>query len=204
MAPFLSNSAFVRDCRGVAAIEFAIAAPIVILLLITLFEMGFVLTGGIFLEAGARSAGRYGITGASVAGKTRDEVIRDIVVGYVCPRAKPASTSSLCFWSESGGEEPLRIAVQAYSDPRNVGQPEPFSDLPPENGVYDAGETFTDINGNQRWDPDMGIASAGGAGDIVVYDVTMVQAVHSPLLRAAIGSRAYRHSARLVVRNEPF
>ncbi len=202
MAPL--RTTWASDCRGVAAIEFAIAAPIVILLLITLFEMGFLLTGGIFLEAGARSAGRYGITGASSPGKTRDEVIREIIVGRVCPSALPASTSSLCFWTSSGGGEPLQILVRAYADPRNVGQPEPFSDLPPENGIYDAGEVFTDVNGNQQWDADMGVASAGGAGDVVVYEVTMLQAIHSPLLRAAVGSSAFSHRANLVVRNEPF
>jgi len=183
--------------------EFAIAAPIVILLLRTLFEMGFLLTGGIVLEAGDRSAGRYGSTGAAGVGKTRNEIIRDIIVGHVCPSALPANSSNLCFWKSNAGQ-PLDISTRAYTDPRNVGQPEPFSDLPPENGVYDAGEVFVDVNGNQRWDPDMGVASAGGAGDVVVYEVTMLQAIHSPLLRSAGGGNAFSHRANLVVRNEPF
>ena len=192
------------DERGVAAIEFAIAAPIVILLLMTLFEMGFVLTAGIFLEAGARSAGRYGITGASRTGQTRDETIREIITRHVCPKALPGEASTLCFWSTEAGGEPLQIATAAYTDPRNVGVPEPFSDLAPVNGRYDAGEAYVDVNGNGQWDADMGVASAGGSGDIVLYTVAMPQAVISPLLRAAIGSSTFIHRTRLIVRNEPF
>lgn len=170
----------------------------------TLFEMGLLLTGGIFLEAGARSAGRYGITGQTLPGQTRDETIRAIITRYVCPSALASESSDLCFWSASGGGEPLQIQTQAYTDPRNVGQPEPFSDLPPENGTYDAGETYTDVNGNEQWDADMGITSAGGSGDVVVYEVTMAQAVTTPLLRTAVGGQIFLHRTRLVVRNEPF
>ena len=194
----------IDDRCGIAAIEFAIAAPIVILLMMTVVEVGLLLTGSVFLEAGARNAGRYGITGASEPGKTRSEVIRELVAEQVCPSSLAESDSDLCLWSDSAGEDPLKITTRAYTDPRNVGEPEPFTDLAPENGQYDAGEVYLDTNGNGQWDADMATPTAGGAGDVVVYTVTMAQAIHTPLLRAAVGSSVYYHRTQLVVRNEPF
>ena len=205
MAIALSTRPFLlTDCRGVAAIEFAIVAPIVILLIMTLFEMGFLLTGGVFLEAGARAAGRFGITGAARPDESRETTIRTIITSHVCPAALPGATSSLCFWTADGATPTLAITTRAYTDPRNLGQPEPFADLPPENGSYDAGETYTDVNGNGQWDADMGAASAGGSGDVVLYEISMPQAVTTPLLRTAIGGAHYTDRARVIVRNEPF
>ena len=43
--------------------------------------------------------------------------------------------------------DPLEII--AYTDGKN----EPFIDLPSYNGVYDAGETYVDLNGNNSYDP---------------------------------------------------
>lgn len=205
MATFPSpRPSLLADRRGVTAIEFAIAAPIVILLLMTVFEMGLILTGGVFLEAGARAAGRFGITGAARIGETRETTIRNIITGHVCPSALPSATSDLCFWKAEGAIPGLVVLPRAYSDPRNLGLPEPFADLPPENGHYDAGETYVDVNGNGQWDSDMGVATAGGANDIVIYEVSMKQAIATPLLRTAVGDAVFTHRTRIVVRNEPF
>jgi hypothetical protein len=196
---------------GVSAVEFAIAAPLVFLLLAALFEIGFILTANLFLEAGAHSAGRFGITGAILSGQTREDRIREIVTEYVCPKSLPSADSSLCFWTTESipaadlhDGSPLQITTLAYTDPRNVGVPEPFSDLAPENGTYDAGEAFTDINGNGVWDPDMGVASAGGSSDVVVYRVAMPQRLVTPLIRTVFGNSLYWHRTQVVVRNEPF
>ena len=48
----------IRCSSGISTIEFAIAAPIVILLLMSLMEIGILLTGSIFLEMGVRNASR--------------------------------------------------------------------------------------------------------------------------------------------------
>ena len=201
-----------RRCEsGVSVVEFALAMPIVIGLLLLLFEIGFVLTGGIFLDAGARSASRFGITGAIPSGQTREERVREIITRSVCPRSIAGSGSGLCFWTtesvpiESLADgSPLQIDMRAYTDPRNVGIPEPYSDLPPENGQFDAGEPYTDVNGNGQWDADMGLSNSGGAEDVVVYDVRMPQALVTPFLRMAMGDEVIWHTSRVVVRNEPF
>lgn len=196
---------------GASIVEFALAMPIIIGLLMLLVEIGFVLTGGIFLDAGARSASRFGITGAIPPGETREERIREIITQSVCPRSIAGSGSGLCFWTtESIPAEslvdgsPLQIVTQAYTDPRNVGVPEPFSDLPPENGQFDAGEPYTDVNGNGQWDADMGLSNMGGSEDVVVYNITMPQALVTPFMRMAMDDDVIWHNSRVVVRNEPF
>jgi hypothetical protein len=53
--------------------------------------------------------------------------------------------------------------------------PEPFNDRPPKNGFYDAGENFTDTNGDGRWTPGQGTrdvtALRGLAGNGTVWYV---------------------------------
>ncbi len=199
-----------RDRRGVSAIEFAMIGPIAMLLIAVVIEAGFLWGGATALEAGSRAAARYGLAGASEADRTRTEVIRRIVTEHVCPQALDGTTST-CFWAadgprfedEKGDLTPLFLALRAYSDPRNLGRPEPLSDLD-DDGEWDADEGFEDLNGNGVWDADTGITGPGGPADLVVYDLAIHQSVVNPLLRAAVGGDTLRHETRIVIRNEPF
>jgi len=191
--------------RGVAAVEFALIAPIVVGT-VTLGAQALALhAGAVALEAGAAAAARRAALGETLAGETRETAIRRIVTAHVCPMA-----GGVCHWSTrwttesfDGVTSPLKIEARAYRDPRNIGLPEPFVDLPPFNGRRDAGETYVDVNGNGRWDADMGLAQLGGAGDYVVYTLTIAQEVRHPLLWPAMGKLHFR-TAELVVRNEPY
>jgi hypothetical protein len=199
-----------RDCRGVSAIEFALVGPVVLLMIVGVLEAGFLWSGATALEAGGRAAARYGLTGAVREGETRTEVVRRLVTEHVCPRALDARRKA-CFWAEDGPRfddehgdaTPLFLELTAYSDPRNLGRPEPFSDLDGD-GARDAGEAFDDLNGNGVWDADTGVAGPGGAADVVVYDIAIHQGVTNPLIRAVVGSGTLRHETRIVIRNEPF
>lgn len=70
------------------------------------------------------------------------------------------------------------------------------------NGQRDAGETFSDVNGNGAWDADMGRAGLGGPGDIVVYEVSYETTGLTSFMRPILG--AVTHVATVAVRNEPF
>jgi hypothetical protein len=198
------------DQRGVSAIEFAMIGPVVLLTIATVIECGFLWSGATALEAGGRAAARYGLTGGEVDGSTRTGTIRRIVTEHVCPEALGEGRTT-CFWAsdgptyedEDGSRTPLFIDLTAYRDPRNLGRPEPFSDVAPANGFRDPGEEFVDINGNGRWDADTGVSGPGGPADIVVYELAMHQRVTNPLLRAVVGE-TLRHETRVVIRNEPF
>lgn len=197
-----------RTERGATALEFAVTAPLVVALLVTVVDLCLLLVGGAALDAGARAAARYGLTGFVEAGIPRESRIVDILTRHVCPAASSDGTSAVCFWTLEGLPTDHRaegallvVEAKAYADPQNVGQAEPFTDAN-GNGVADAGE-YTDINGNGQWDEDMGRSGAGGANDVVVYEIAMSQRVLTPMLQAALGGTIL-HRARMVVRNEPF
>ena len=199
-------SGFLRDRRGIVAIEFAVVVPLVLLMMTGTYSLVMLHLGGVALEGGTAAAARAAITGALPASGTREEAIREIITRHVCPNS--LGDGDVCYWAATLGgadgemAEPLEVQTLAYVDPRNIGRPEPFTDTN-ANGVRDDGETFTDVNGNGGWDPDMGTASAGGSGDHVLYDVRMQQAVRHPLLIPILGN-AVTHRAQLVVRNEPY
>jgi len=177
-----------RDTGGVTAVEFALIAPVLILLTLGTIDVGYTLTVNRLLEASAREASRFGITGNAPEDRTREEQIRRIV-------------ERTLIGSDVAGR--LAIDVRAYKSFDNVGQPEPFEDSN-GNGVRDAGETYTDVNGNGTWDSDMGVPAAGGAGEVVVYTLTYPQPVLVPFMIPVYGGDTITHEARAVVRNEPF
>jgi hypothetical protein len=178
----------VLSARGVTAIEFAMIAPVLILLTLGTVDVGYTLTVKRLLEASAREASRFGITGSVPDDQTREAEIRDIVERtLIAPDVA----------------QRLTVTVRAYKSFDNIGQPEPFDDTN-ANGVRDPGEPYTDVNGNGSWDSDMGVPAAGGSGDVVVYTLTYPQPVLVPFMARIYGNDTITHRARAVVRNEPF
>lgn len=200
------------DRGGLATVEFAILAPVA-LLLTTLGYAGVVLhAGAVSLEMGAAEAARWSVLGAAAADPgdcrvqpdTRPAMIRCAIERHVCPPG-----GGFCYWdsgwqaaSDDGVISPLRLEFHSFADARNVGRAEPFTDAN-GNGVFDKGERYVDVNGNGAWDAQTWNATLGGSGEHVVFTVTMAQRVGHPLLVPLMGERLM-HEARLVVRNEPY
>lgn len=190
------------DRRGVSAVEFAFLAPIAVLIVTVAFE-GFALhAGGLALETGAAAAARRGAMGIDA---DRNAALRAVLVAHLCPE-----DGAICHLSgealpagDDGVAAPLQLRYRAYVDPRNIGVPEPFADLNPIDGAWSPGELYTDLNGNGRWDADMGLATLGGSGDFVTYEISFLQPIRHPALRLAMGPALLR-TAAFTVRNEPF
>ncbi|MDP6389516.1 MAG: pilus assembly protein [Alphaproteobacteria bacterium] len=178
---------FTRDEGGAAALEYAMVAPVFILALVGMMELGLMTFANVLLEGGLREASRYGATGFALPdGTSRADRIRQIVI-------------------ENGAglvvDEHVTITALIYPSFESIGQAEPFQDAN-DNDSYDEGETYTDVNGNGQWDPDMGLEGAGGAGDIVVYRVDYPWSPITNLFGGMIGD--INLSTSLVIRNEPF
>jgi hypothetical protein len=187
--PAATASCGLRSCeRGVTAVEFALIAPVLLLLLCGIIEFSMITFVSTTLESATSITSRLGKTGYAAAGKTRQEHIMDTINHQTAGLLDPAK---------------ITITTRVYSDFSKVGQPEPcISPVnPPCSGT--AGVHYVDANGNGQWDSDMGAAGLGNGGDVVVYTVNYPWPVLTPMAGAVIGN-TYNITARTVVRNEPF
>jgi len=180
---------FGRDNRGTAGVEFALTAPLFILTILGVMEFGMILSTEALMEGAVRDAARFGVTGQNET--ERLQIIEDIVsertIGLV-------------------DVESAQIDVLTYGSFDVIGAPEPFVDTAPFNGVYDPGETYSDINSNGQWDPDQGLASAGQSGEVVLYRITYDAPSMTGFLDHLIGGEdnAIQLVASIAVRNEPY
>lgn len=180
---------FRRDQDGAAAVEFALTGPLFILTILGVMEFGMILSTEALMEGAVRDAARFGVTGQNEA--ERLEIIENIIsertIGLV-------------------DVEAAVIDVLTYGSFDVIGAPEPFVDSAPFNGVYDPGESYTDINSNGQWDPDQGLASAGQSGEVVLYRITYDAPSMTGFLNHLIGGddNAIQLVASIAVRNEPY
>ncbi|HUH04312.1 MAG TPA: TadE/TadG family type IV pilus assembly protein [Kofleriaceae bacterium] len=172
---------------GKAAIEFAFVAPIFLGMIGAIMEFSGIMFIQALLEGSAREASRYGITGFTTPGVSREDQIMAII---------EQNTLGLIDLDQ------LQMTTLVYENFGDVGQPEPFTDAN-DNDVYDAGEAFNDVNGNGAWDPDMGAAGLGGPGDVVVYQMSYDWDIIIPMFVPFFGE-SIRLNANIAVRNEPF
>lgn len=83
-----------RHCQdGTATIEYAFLAPVLFILAIATFETVMFLSVKTLIDAGAREASRFGLTGEQVPGMTREARIRQIVEQKAGPLVNPAALS---------------------------------------------------------------------------------------------------------------
>ena len=66
---FINN--FVGNSRGASIIEFALIAPVFLMFVMYILELGYVMILQNALDAGVRAGGRYGITQAASSGSGR-------------------------------------------------------------------------------------------------------------------------------------
>ena len=174
-----------RDRRGVTAVEFAITAPVLCVLLMGLCDLAYnsyvqeILTGEI-QKAGRDST----IQGSS----NRTGAIDAKVMSRVRMVAKNASYTS---------------TRKSYAQFSNV-KPEAFQDNN-SNGVYDQpSECFTDVNGNSTWDADPGITGQGGANDVVLYSIEVSYQRLFPLFGILGLPAIHKLGASTILKNQPY
>lgn len=171
-----------RDSRGIAALEFAILAPVLIMMIMGLMDIAYRAYVQAALEGAIQKAGRdSSIEAADTA--TIDTRLRNSVKAVV-PKAS------------------FEITRKSYSTFGNM-TAERFDDAN-RNGVYDRGECFYDTNGNGIWDADPGIAGQGGASDVTVYSVTVSYTRLFPLAKLLGWSQTETASATMLLKNQPY
>lgn len=188
--PALGSRRFLGCQSGSAAIEFVFAFPALVLLVFGIIEIAMVMFVLVLAEGGLREASRYGITGQIPPNMSRDAMILQMIEDH---------THNLI---DLSGANITHLVYPSFDD---IGKPEPFTDDNPANGQYDPGESFTDINGNATWDPDMGAAGLGGPGDVVLYKIEFQWDFLLGVFRVFGGpDGALDLSASVAVQNEPY
>ncbi len=195
----ISSRTLARDEEGVAAIEFAIAAPVVFALMFGTVELGWMAFAKSQLESSVTAAAREAISGATtieIDPSTNKPYTRDkMIQKRVRTAMDEIPTINMQIVANDPTQGNPRIFVTPYASVASGGegfsrvrQPEPMNDInlngtcdnaPVPNGMGGTSrETYRDANGNQQWDNGGNFGGAGAPGDIVVYDIQ----VDSPLL----------------------
>jgi hypothetical protein len=174
-----------RARNGSVLVEFAFVGPMVVTSIVGVMEVGMVLTVQALMEGAVRDAARYGVTGQNDAERLAiiGNIIEDRTIGLVDFNA-------------------ATVDILTYGSFDDIGAPEPFVDEAPYNGVYDSGESYTDINGNGQWDPDQGKSGAGDASEVVVYRIHYTVPSLTGLVEGLTGGISL--TASIAVRNEPW
>jgi len=175
-----------RNESGAALVEAALGLPILLSTIIGVLEVAnfFFITAAV--ENAVLHASRFGLTGQTEEGSTREQQVRDVIEKQTFGRVDM---------------DTIEIETLVYEQFADIGAPEPYTD---ENGSesWDNGEPYTDVNGNGAWDDDMSDVGLGGGGDIVLYRVT-----YNAQSLTGFGDWALREigiSATVAVRNEPY
>ncbi len=178
---------FLRDNRGVTAIEFAMIAPVFFLMLFGIIELSLVMFVSSTMEGAVDASGRYGKTGYVAAGSTRQQQIIATIASKTTGLLDPTK---------------ITVTTTIYPSFDSVNKPESYTDTN-HNGAYNIGEPFVDSNSNGQWDADMGVAGLGNGNDVVVYTVSYPWKINTPIVAHFLGG-TLNITSRTVVKNEPY
>lgn len=180
---------FLKAQHGTTAIEFAVVAPVLLLLLFGIIEFSMIMLTYNIMEGATSLSARIGSTGYVDASTSRAQTIRNAIIARAGSWIDPAR---------------LTITAQSYGQFDQIHDPEPFTDSN-HNGVRDGGEAYTDVNGNGQWDSDMGLAGYGNTGDVVVYAVSYPWTILTPFAGPLIGHDGiFTITTHAVTKNEPY
>ena len=179
----------IENEEGATAVEFALVAPVLLLIMMGIIDVGMMMFAQGLLENSAFTAARTGKTGYTEQNKTREETMIETLhsrAGILLDTAEIVITSV------------------SYSEFDDIGESEPFIDAN-GNGSRDNGENYTDVNGNGNYDEDIGTSGQGAASEVVVYTVSYPWRLYTPMMKPLLGENGIVNlSSRIVVQNEPY
>lgn len=174
-----------RDQRGNAVTEFALTAPMFLIIILGIMDFSWQYYARLELQGVVNAAARAAtLEGYALNQTALDNEVRRKVLN-VFPRGE------------------VSFARKAYESFGEVGDPEAFTDAN-SNGQYDNGECFEDVNANSNWDADRGRTGNGGAEDVVVYTASLKMARVLPVWKFLGQSDQSTLVATTVLRNQPY
>jgi Flp pilus assembly protein TadG len=179
----LLRSRILADETGVTVVEFALIAPVFLMMLVGMLDIGQMVYAQAVLNGAVQAAAR----GASLEnGSTAaaDALVLSHVSGIMPGVA-------------------LNTSRRSYYDFADIERAERWNDAD-DNGVCNDGEAFTDENRNDQWDEEIGLAGNGGASDVVIYTV---RATYDPLFRTPFMPEAWATrtlQSSVIRKNQPY
>jgi Flp pilus assembly pilin Flp len=176
--------------EGATAVEYAILAPVLLLLLVGIIEYNALMYASAVLEGSTAIASRQGKTGYVASGMSQQDYIYGVIQARVNGILDPTQ---------------LQITSKSYANLAVVGKPEPCISPPATPCTGTPGVNFVDINYNGVWDADQGAAGLGTSGDIVVYTVTYPWKIMTPIMLNFLGTNGtFTLTSSSIVKNEPY
>jgi Flp pilus assembly protein TadG len=175
----------IGDTRAATLTEFAITAPVFLMTMMAIFDFSMMLYAKSVLQGAVNRAARD----AALEGNNSTQTAIDAAV-----------TTQVRAVFQDGT---LTYSRRAYDSFDDVGKPEPLTDSN-NNGVRDAGECFTDSNGNSSWDTLRGNSGQGGGDEVVLYTATMNLSRIFPGWKMLGQPQNSTLTASTVLRNQPF
>jgi Flp pilus assembly protein TadG len=173
-----------RDAAGVTAVEFAMIAPVLLMMLFGMFDIGQGMYTKALLQGAIEKAARDSTIEAAVTGTL------DARVTAIVSRIAPGAA--------------VTFNRKSYTHFTKVRQPEDWTDGGLLDGVCNNGEIYQDANGNGAWDADRGRTGNGSARDAIVYKVTVTYPRMFPVARFAGLPANMTLTATSVLRNQPY
>ncbi len=175
-----------RNQDGAALTEFALVAPVLILMIMGIFDMAHSGYTNSLMNGAMQKAARDLTLETGVVNQTD---IDDAVVAQIRNVVPGTATVEL-----------VKLSHFEFED---IGQPEEFTDTN-ANGQCDSGEPYIDYNNNGQWDTNRGSEGIGGAKDAVLYTVNVSYDRLLPMAYLAGLSETINLSASTVLRNQPY
>jgi len=175
-----------KDTQGATLTEFGFVAPVLILMIMGIFDMAHTQYTSTMVNGAMQKAGRdLTLENAGSQLNNIDQTVIDAVKA-VAPDSATVQLNKLSHYE--------------FSD---IGEAEEFTD-DNDNGVCDAGEPFVDANDNGEWDSDRGEDGIGGARDAVLYTAIVKYDRLFPMYGLAGLPQEVEIRAATVLRNQPY
>lgn len=175
-----------RDENGATLTEFGLVAPILMIMLMGIFDMAHSQYTAAQINGAMQKAGRdLTLESAGSQQNTIDQRVIDQVRTVV-----PSNAT-------------VTLEKLSHFDFSDVGEAEDYTD---NNGdmICNDGEPFEDSNGNGQWDANRGASGVGGARDAVLYTATVEWPRLFPVAGLIGMSPNMRLSSSTVLRNQPY
>lgn len=175
-----------RDNKGATLTEFAIVAPVLVLMVMGIFDMGHSQYTSALMNGVMQKAGRdLTLQSAGLNQAAIDASVEAQVRSVVPQSAK------------------VELVKLSHADFEDIGEEEEYRDSN-FDGFCNDGEPFIDYNNNGQWDANRGEDGIGGAKDAVLYTVNVSYDRLFPMAGLAGLPEKVELSASTVLRNQPY